>query len=444
MKSKYIHFSLPPLIIILTVLILAISCKKQEKENPTPTAPILPECKIITPADSSMLQIGEIIRVEASIIGFSADAKVSFSIDTSTISEASTDPYDFQWDTEGWELGAHIVRADAYDANSLVTDEITVFLIDTIPVLMPPVAVIKITPEEGNTDTIFSFDASGSYDNEDPVEALLFRWDFDGDGYWDTEFTPESEFEHKYTHPNNYQVRLEVMDTDSMTADTLESLHVGHSGNPDACEGYVTIPYGGQIYHTVAIGDQCWLRENMNIGRMLHEGVLPSNNDTIEKYCFDDDTANCNKYGGLYMWKEMMKYFPLQGAQGICPNGWHIPTDDEWKELEGFADSQYGIGDPVWDENYYRGFDAGQHLKALLGWTSGGNGDNLYDFKALPGGFWASGFSFAREGEEAHFWSSSHDSGHNGRERALKYDKDQVSRLYSWDESAFSVRCLRD
>ncbi len=442
MKTQYIHFTLLPLIIIFTILILAISCKKDKKDDPIP--PVLPECEIITPADSSTVQIGVIISVEASIVGFSTDAKVAFSIDTSTISEASTDPYDFLWDTEGWELGSHIVRADAYDENNLITDEITVFLIDTIIPLTPPVAVVNITPEEGNTDTIFSFDASGSFDSNDPVEALLFRWDFDGDGNWDTEYSNENGIEHKYTHPSNYQVKLEVMDTDGMTADTIHSLSVVHSGNPDACEGYVTIPYGGQVYHTVAIGNQCWLRENMNIGTMLNGGEPQSNNDTIEKYCYDNDTANCIKYGGLYMWKEMMKYFPLQSSQGICPNGWHIPGDDEWKELEGFADSQYGIGDPVWDEEFFRGLDAGRHLKALLGWISGGNGDNLYDFKALPGGFWESGFSFAREGEEAHFWSSTHDSGHNGRERTLRYDKDQISRSYTWDESAFSVRCLRD
>ena len=445
MKTKYIHFTLAPLIIILAVLLLAISCKKENNDNnDNPTPPILPECKIIIPDDSSMVQIGNIVSVEASIIGFSSDAKVAFSIDTSTVSETSVDPYNFQWDTEGWELGSHIVRADAYDENNLITDEIIVFLIDTILPLMPPVPVINIAPEEGNTDTIFSFDASGSYDNEDPAEALLFRWDFEGDGYWDTEFTHESEFEHKYTHPNNYQVRLEVMDTDGMISDTVKSLMVGHSGNPDACEGYVTVPHGGQVYHTVAIGDQCWLRENLNIGVMAKGGEVPSNNDTIEKYCFDDDTANCNKYGGLYMWKEMMNHFPLQGSQGICPNGWHIPSDDEWKELEGFVDSQHGVGDPVWDEIYYRGFDAGKHLKALLGWISGGNGDNSFDFKALPGGYWEISFSFVRAGEEAHFWSSTHDSGHNGRERTLKYDNDQVSRSYSWDESAFSVRCLRD
>ena len=99
MKTNYIHFTFAPLIIILAVLLLAISCKKENKDNnDNPTPPILPECKIIIPDDSSMVQIGSIVSVEASIIGFSSDAKVAFSIDTSTISETSTGPYNFQWD----------------------------------------------------------------------------------------------------------------------------------------------------------------------------------------------------------------------------------------------------------------------------------------------------------------------------------------------------------
>ncbi len=51
----------------------------------------------------------------------------------------------------------------------------------------------------------------------------------------------------------------------------------------------------------------------------------------------------------LYQWEEMMQYTTQQGAQGICPPGWHLPTDEEWKVLEGAVDSQYGIGDPEWD-----------------------------------------------------------------------------------------------
>ena len=74
-----------------------------------------------------------------------------------------------------------------------------------------------------------------------------------------------------------------------------------------------------------------------------------TDNGTMEKYCYNNEPDSCTKYGGLYQWDEMMQYTTQQGVQGICPPGWHLPTDEEWKVLEGAVDSQYGIGDPEWD-----------------------------------------------------------------------------------------------
>ena len=82
---------------------------------------------------------------------------------------------------------------------------------------------------------------------------------------------------------------------------------------------------------------------------MIHGTMEQSNNGIIEKYCYNNEPDSCTKYGGLYQWNEMMQYTTQQGAQGICPPGWHLPTDEEWKVLEGAVDSQYGIGDPEWD-----------------------------------------------------------------------------------------------
>ena len=439
MKRKYVHIILS---LILSASFVFYACKK-EKDGVDPGPP-QHVCEIINPPDSSEVQLGMILLIEANVAGFGQEVKVIFFIDSIQILETSEVPYDFSWDTEGWLPGLYTIRALAYDDLIWTEDEIIVILIDTIIPPQPPVPVISISPETGTTDTVFIFDASGSYDQEDPVGDLLFRWDFEGDGEWDTEFSHDPVFEHKYVHVGHYHVKLEVMDMDTMASDTVKSLLVNHSINPDPCEGIVSIPHGGKVYHTVPVGDQCWLRENLDIGVMLNGGEAQTNNQVIEKYCYNDDTANCEKYGGLYMWKEMMNHFPIQGGKGICPTGWHVPTDDEWKELEGFADSQFGIGDPEWDENSFRGYDAGKRLKSLMGWEFGGNGNNLFGFKARAAGYWESGSSFVREGEETHFWSSLHDSGHNAVKRMLKYDNDKISRSYHWDEAAFSVRCIRD
>ncbi len=87
-----------------------------------------------------------------------------------------------------------------------------------------------------------------------------------------------------------------------------------------------------------------------------------TDNGVIEKYCYDNDSANCDEYGGLYHWNEMMYYTTIQGVRGICPGGWHLPTNDEWKILEGTVDSQYPVSDTTWNNSGCRGYDAGLNL----------------------------------------------------------------------------------
>jgi uncharacterized protein (TIGR02145 family) len=89
-------------------------------------------------------------------------------------------------------------------------------------------------------------------------------------------------------------------------------------------------PRDEQVYPTVQIGDQCWMAKNLNVGVQVFSGVAPTNNGIIEKYCFNNQAANCGVYGGLYHWNEAMNYIPVEGFQGICPQGWHMPTDAEW------------------------------------------------------------------------------------------------------------------
>ena len=427
--------------LILGIMILIAACKKKDDTAP---APVQMKCEIINPLNEAEIQVGAIVNVEAEVSGFGSGAKVVFTIDSLHVIEVGGSPYIFLWDTKDLLPDTIKIRAEAYEGAKLVSDTITVFLIDTIIPLQPPVPIILITPNTGTTDTVFIFDASESHDQEDMVEDLLFRWDFEGDGEWDTDFSHELTYEYKYSHTGHYHVRMEVMDTDTMQADTTVSLVVTHSITPDPCEGIVSIPYGGRIYHTAPVGNQCWLRENMDIGVMISEGEVQDDNQVIEKYCYDNDTANCEQYGGLYTWKEAMSHVPFQGGRGICPVGYHIPDDSEWKELEGYIDSQYEVGNPLWENEGWRGLDAGKRMKALLTWIPGGNGNNLFGFKVLAAGYWETGFSYTAMGEEAQFWGSSHDSGQNSIKRALKYDQDGVSRSYHWDEAAFSVRCIRD
>jgi len=100
-----------------------------------------------------------------------------------------------------------------------------------------------------------------------------------------------------------------------------------------SCGDSVTYSLDGRKYSTILIGSQCWFKENINIGTRINGIINQTNNDTIEKYCYNNLESNCAIYGGLYAWDEMMQYDTLEGAQGICPSGWHIPTEGEWSTL---------------------------------------------------------------------------------------------------------------
>lgn len=91
----------------------------------------------------------------------------------------------------------------------------------------------------------------------------------------------------------------------------------------------------GNAYNTIKIGTQCWMSENLNIGTMLASvSTNPSDNGIIEKWCYDNSSSNCDLYGGLYGRSELLAYEDAAGVQGICPSGWHIPSDSEFDTLE--------------------------------------------------------------------------------------------------------------
>ncbi len=210
------------------------------------------------------------------------------------------------------------------------------------------------------------------------------------------------------------------------------------------CTGAITVTYEGKVYNTVQIGSQCWLKENLNVGTMIDGSLEQTDNSIIEKYCYSNDPVNCDAYGGLYQWDEMMQYTTMQGVQGICPSGWHVPDDEEWKQLEGEVDSQYDYPDSEWDENSWRGFDAGLNLKSsTTHWYSMGIGDDLYGFKALPGGDRSAGGSFL-DIQKIAFFRTSGDSEAHPWYRSLGYAGILINRVNLGDNNGFSVRCIKD
>ncbi len=141
----------------------------------------------------------------------------------------------------------------------------------------------------------------------------------------------------------------------------------------------------GRKYPTVKIGNQCWMGKNMNVGAMVPGALSMQNDSVIEKYCFNNDSNNCNIYGALYQWDELMDYTTVPGSQGICPKGWHVPTDQEILSLEIFLGMDAGVAALM---NTWRGTDQGTQLKP--GGTSGFNA-NLTGIRYDGGLFYNNG-----------------------------------------------------
>ena len=181
------------------------------------------------------------------------------------------------------------------------------------------------------------------------------------------------------------------------------------------------------------------MAENMNIGTMLISGNNQTDNALFEKYCDNNNTSNCDTYGGLYQWDEAMQYTTTPVVQGICPAGWHLPTDDEWCLLENYVDA----GTVSCTETGWRGTDSGLNLKSTSGWYSAGNGSGLYGFMALPGGYSHTNGSFGQLTYHAHFWSSV-ENGSSAWKRNLYYNSDEVNRTTNPKTYGHSVRCIKD
>ena len=180
------------------------------------------------------------------------------------------------------------------------------------------------------------------------------------------------------------------------------------------------------------------MAENLNIGIMIDGDQV--DNSTIEKYCYDNDTIYCNAYGGLYQWDEMMQYVTTAGIQGICPNGWHIPTDAEWKTME----MHLGMTQTQADDEFTRGTDEGDKMKSISGWYDNGNGTNSSGFNALPGGYRNSNGSFNYPGDYGGWWSSTEYSSSNAWGRLLYCGYGRVGRGNYDKAGGFSVRCLKN
>jgi uncharacterized protein (TIGR02145 family) len=198
-------------------------------------------------------------------------------------------------------------------------------------------------------------------------------------------------------------------------------------GGANSCGSTLIDSRDGQSYTTIEIGTQCWMGENLNIGSMIL-GTSPSNNNgTIEKYCYGNIEANCATDGGFYTWDEVMNWTTGEGNQGICPEGWHIPSHTEWCTMEQHLDPTVVCDDVAW-----RGTDIGTQLK--VGGSSG------FETLLTGGRYWDG--TFQNDNVYAYLWTSS--ASGTAISRHIVTTQPGVYRANNTKTFAFSLRCVKN
>ena len=207
------------------------------------------------------------------------------------------------------------------------------------------------------------------------------------------------------------------------------------------------VSYQGYDYKTVQIGEQCWFAENLRAENYRNGDELSTNLDNsqwgsstigavavygegggpCDNYSPDgyacDESWSLNEYGRLYNW------YAVEDARGLCPSGWHVPSDAEWT---------------VMTDNLGGELIAGGEMKSGYGWLDGGNGTNSSGFTGLPGGArFAGGIEYYSAGRLGYWWTSSIDSYYVWCRNLFFFD-DNVTRDLDYSNAGFSVRCIKD
>ena len=203
----------------------------------------------------------------------------------------------------------------------------------------------------------------------------------------------------------------------------------------------------GNVYETVQIGGQLWMAENLTVTHYNNGDEIPNITNNSDwgvlftgAYCdYDNNPTNSGTYGRIYNW------YTIDDDRGVCPDEWHIPSDDEFMELEMFL----GMGESETNSTGYRGTDEGSMLADNLNlWNSGilvnNNEFGTSGFSSLPSGYRFVYYGFQNMGNNCSFWSSSEGTFSYAWYRLLDYNYSSVLRTTNSKHNGFSIRCIKD
>lgn len=412
------------------IILIQIGC---DKENKAPT------CTITDPKNREKIPHGT--QVVISVDAVDTDGKVngvSFYIDNSnsSIGISNRSPYNCEWNTMSEETGSHSIKVTATDdSGNSISDKITVSITEGVPEAAFAAYQISI-----------SIDSSVQFYNRSINNPVSWLWDF-GDGNTSASQNPS----HTYSTVGTYTVSLTV--TNSYGSDT------------EIKTAYITVTgpitdYDGNVYQTVQIGKQLWMKENLKTthyadGTALANGTGAGDisGDYTTKYYFayNDNESYVAVYGRLYTWAAVMNgessgsEINPGGVQGVCPDGWHVPGDDEWKELEIYL----GMSEREANGTAWRGTNEGLKLResGSSHWSNYPryiSGTNESGFRALPAGSWWNNESLRDLTGMTYFWSATESFNSWAWCRRLYYDKPDVYRYDDYKSRGYSVRCVKD
>ncbi|MBN2105082.1 carboxypeptidase regulatory-like domain-containing protein [bacterium] len=244
------------------------------------------------------------------------------------------------------------------------------------------------------------------------------------------------------------QYKLQVTGNDIETHEQ-QNLEITGNITLDITVNRTVTDIDGNVYRTIKIGSQWWIAENFKVTNYRNGEAIPkvTNNttwavSTAARCAYDNNETIADTYGYLYNWCAVVD------SRNIAPEGWHVPTDEEWKELEMYLGMSQSEADDTGSRG--RGTYIGSKLAGRAHLWNDGSLENIdafgvSGFSALPAGYRSSGDGgFGALGRGAYFWSSPESSTYYAWHRYLSYTNSGVNRLRSNLESGFSVRLIRD
>ncbi len=210
------------------------------------------------------------------------------------------------------------------------------------------------------------------------------------------------------------------------------------------CGGDTSMIYLGESYNLVEVEGQCWFAENLSTDKYRNGDLITSDLGELAWattssgafVLYNNDVANEAIYGKLYNW------YAAVDSRGICPQGWHVPTECDWMFLEKALGMSPWVLEAVGD----RGTNQGGALKAVTGWQGTNFGaQNSTGLTILPGGYVDFEFQLPySKGGKGYFWSSSEASANSASARILDSGKSSINRSILYKNNGFSIRCIKD